>query len=199
MTKTYGVAALSIAAAFLFAADKAEACACCTEPGQRLELTSTMDAYVRGELALVRMKPAATLFSDPGFPDSVEGLANPSMNPYRVRATIGSVVTFEIVDPAGRQGRIQFRMPSAISRFEIDPSAGKLPAPPNGPSLYKEWRLSSEARLDGIVATGGRVAVATLILHGGGNSCTSAIDFQRWTLTVKGKGISFTFLGDLKR
>jgi hypothetical protein len=45
----------------------------------------------------------------------------------------------------------------------------------------------------------GAAAQATLILHGGGNSCTSAYDFTRWTLRVKGKGISFTFLGDLVR
>jgi hypothetical protein len=48
-----------------------------------------------------------------------------------------------------------------------------------------------------VAAGAGSFATATLILHGGGNSCSSSIDFKRWTLSVKGKGIEFTFLGDM--
>ena len=78
-----------------------------------------------------------------------------------------------------------------MSRFEVDPRASTGPVPPNGPSLYKEWRLSRIANV------GGKTANATLILHGDGNSCSSSIDFKRWTLIVKGNAIDFTFLGDL--
>jgi|CXWL01.1.fsa_nt_gi hypothetical protein len=191
------VSALTIAAALFLQTDAAQACACCTEPGQRFELSGPMDTYVRGELALMRFAPTAALFSGPGFPDDILGVVNPSSDPYRVRAAIRGAVSFEIVDAAGKTGRIQFALPRALSRFEVDPRSDLGPAPPNGPSLYKEWRLSGPARLSGVAAGAGSFATATLILHGGGNSCSSAIDFKRWTLSVKGKGIEFTFLGDL--
>ncbi len=191
------VSALTIAGALLVQTDAAQACACCTDPGQRFETNGPMDSYVLGELGLMRFAPRAVLYSGPGFPDDVLGVVNPSSDPYRVRAAIGGAVSFEIVDPAGKAGRIQFATPRALSRFEVDPRANLGPAPPNGPSLYKEWRLSGLARLSGVAAGAGSFATATLILHGGGNSCSSSIDFKRWTLTVKGKGIAFTFLGDL--
>lgn len=191
------VSALAIAAALFAQTQAAQACACCTDPGQRFETNGPMDEYIRGELALMRFGPTALLYSSPGFPDDVLGIVNPSSDPYRVRAAILGTVSFDIVDPTGKTGRIQFATPRAMSRFEVDPRADL--GPPNGPNLYKEWRLSGHARLSGAMAGAGSFATATLILHGGGNSCSSAIDFKRWTLSIKGKGIEFTFLGDMVR
>ena len=191
------VSALAIAAALFAQTQAAQACACCTDPGQRFETNGPMDEYIRGELALMRFAPTASLYSSPGFPDDVLGIVNPSSDPYRVRAAILGTVSFDIVDPTGKTGRIQFATPRAMSRFEVDPRADLGPSPPNGPSLYKEWRLSGPARLSGAMAGAGSFATATLILHGSGNSCSSSIDFKRWTLTVKGKGVDFTFLGDM--
>ena len=39
--------------------------------------------------------------------------------------------------------------------------------------------------------------VLTLILQGGGNSCTSASDFSHWTLVMQGPQANYTLLGDL--
>ena len=192
------VSALTIAAALFAQTEAAQACACCTDPGQRFETNGPMDEYIRGELALMRFGPTALLYSSPGFPDDVLGIVKPSTDPYRVRAAILGTVSFDIVDPAGHTGRIQFATPRAISRFEVDPRADLGPSPPNGPNLYKEWRLSGPAKLSGVAAGAGTFATATLILHGSGNSCSSSIDFKRWTLSVKGKGVEFTFLGDMK-
>ncbi len=64
-----------------------------------------------------------------------------------------------------------------------------------GAALYKEWRAQALAKLTGILALHGAVARAELILHGRGRSCTSAPDFDSWTLVLRGKGIRFTFLG----
>lgn len=191
------LSALTIAAAFLSQAGSAQACACCTEPGQRFENGGPMDAYVRGELGRMRFAPTAVLYSDAGFPDSVQGFANPSSDPYAVRASIRNVISFDFRDNAGRLSRLQFLLPSAMSRFEVDPRSTVRPVPPNGPNLYKEWRLSGPARVGGAVLNPRATATATLILHGDGNSCSSASDFKRWTLSVKGNGIAFTFLGDL--
>jgi hypothetical protein len=190
------VSALALGLALVLQTQAAHACACCTDPGQRMDYSGPIETYVGGELALMRFAPTAALYASPGFPDDIQGVVNPSDKPYRLRAAIRSAVTFAFVDPAGRAGQVQFALPHAMSRFEVDPrDAG--PVPPNGPSLYKEWRLSGRAKLNGVMAGAGAFATATLILHGGGNSCSSAPDFKRWTLTVKGKGIAFTFLGDL--
>ena len=37
----------------------------------------------------------------------------------------------------------------------------------------------------------------TLILQGGGNSCTSAYDFSHWTLVMQGPKANYTLFGDL--
>ncbi|MFM9862414.1 MAG: hypothetical protein ACKVRO_02305 [Micropepsaceae bacterium] len=187
-----------LAAAALFAqTNAAHACACCTEPGQRFEYAGPIDTYLRAEMAQIRFAPTAILFSDAGFPDSVKGIRNPAGDPYRVRASIGNVVSFEFTDPSGRIGRLQFPRPNVMSRFEVDPRAAAGPVPPNGPDLYKEWRLQRGAQFVGPMAAGGPTVFATLILHGDGNSCSAAPNFKRWTLSVKGRGVAFTFLGGL--
>lgn len=191
------MSALAFAAALLVQTDAAYACACCTEPGQRFEYAGPIDTYLRAEMAQMRFAPTAILFSDAGFPDSVQGIRNPAGDPYRLRASIGNVVSFEFTDPSGRIGRLQFPRPAAMSRFEVDPRAAAGPVPPNGPDLYKEWRLQRAAQFVGPMAAGGPAVFATLILHGDGNSCSAAPNFKRWTLSVKGRGVAFTFLGDL--
>jgi len=189
--------ALTLAAALFAQTEAAQACACCTEPGQRMELSGQMEPYVRAELALMRFAPTAVLYSDAGFPDSIAGIVNPSTNPYRVRAAIRGIVGFDFIDPAGKRGRVLFTLPRTMSRFEVDPRTNPGPTPPNGPNLYKEWRLSGVAQLSGFAVGARNAATATLILHGDGNSCSAAPNFARWTLAVKGNGVAFTFLGDL--
>jgi hypothetical protein len=191
------VSAALMAAAFVMQAETAQACACCTEPGQRFESNGPIDAYIAAELARIRFAPTAVLYSDAGFPDSIQGFANPSTDPYAVRASIGNGVNFDFRDASGRVSRLQFPFSRTMARFEVDPRSTVGHAPPNGPSLYKEWRLSGPARVGGAVLNPRATAVATLILHGGGNSCSSAADFKGWTLSVKGPGVAFTFLGEL--
>ncbi len=126
------------------------------------------------------------------------GIVNPSSDSYRVRAAILGTVSFDIVDAAGKTGRIQFATPRAMSRFEVDPRTDATP--PNGPGLYKEWRLSGPARLSGVAAGAGSFAIATLILHGSGNSCYVVLRLHGLDAGREGQGhLSFTFLGKLVR
>jgi hypothetical protein len=189
--------ALTMAAALFAQTEAAQACACCTEPGQRMDFSGPIEPYVRAELALMRFAPTAVLYSNAGFPDNISGIVNPSTSPYRVRAAIRNFVGFDFIDPAGKRGRVVFTLPRAMSRFEVDPRTSGSPTPPNGPNLYKEWRLSGVAQLTGFAVGARHAATATLILHGDGNSCSAAPNFSRWTLEVKGNGVEFTFLGDL--
>ncbi|MCE9522279.1 MAG: hypothetical protein K8S25_07590, partial [Alphaproteobacteria bacterium] len=124
----------------------AQACACCSEIGQRLEQNGAMDAYERGELGNVRFAAVARLFSDPGFPDSVEGVASPSDQDYRlVVRRQGNGMVFELADVQGRAGRISFPLPKKLTRFEVDPRDAAAEPGGNGPVLYKEWRLDGVA------------------------------------------------------
>ncbi|MBR1198611.1 hypothetical protein JQ634_17720 [Bradyrhizobium sp. AUGA SZCCT0240] len=44
-----------------------------------------------------------------------------------------------------------------------------------------------------------RQQILTLILQGGGNSCTSGVDFTHWTLVMQGPKASYTLYGNLVR
>jgi hypothetical protein len=177
-------------------ATNASACACCTDDGQRIEATGALDNYERGELALVRFASTAKLYADPGYPDTIGGIVDPSTEDYGlVFSGDEKQLAFSFRDAKGRKGSVAFPLPRRFTRFEVDPRESGGIENPNGPTLYKEWRLNGVAKLDGVLAAKGRWARADLILHGRGNSCTSASDFDSWTLIVKGKGIRFTFLG----
>ncbi len=176
--------------------DLAAACACCSEPGQRLELTDDIDTYIRGELEQLRLEATATLYSDAGFPETTLGIVAPSLDPYRVEGGLeGGEFVFDLSDAAGATGRIVLALPARIDRFEVDTRDGEQPPGGNGPALYKEWRLSGTVTLAGIFAAKAATAHARLILHGRGNSCTSAQDFTHWTLAVTGADVAFTLLG----
>lgn len=189
-----------LAALSIFFPSQAVACACCTEIGQRFEQTGTLENYERGELSNVRFASTAHLFTDPGFPDTVEGINNPLDQSYQVKVMQKPTEwIFDFVDAQGKTGRIVFPLPKRFSRFEIDPrEVGQTPGG-NGPVLYKEWRLQGISKLSGNLAAKGAWAHARLILHGRGNGCTSAIDFENWTLSVLGKQINFKFLGATMR
>jgi hypothetical protein len=67
----------------------------------------------------------------------------------------------------------------------------------HGPTLYKEWKLSAPAAGSGVSAGHRPRQILTLILQGGGNSCTSAGDFTHWTLVMQGPKANYTLFGDL--
>jgi hypothetical protein len=80
--------------------------------------------------------------------------------------------------------------------FEVDPR--NVPDKGRGLTLYKEWKLSAPAASSGVFTPGtGPRQSLTLIIHGHGNSCTSAIDFTHWTLVMQGPKANYTLFGNL--
>ena len=75
---------LAVAALVLTPSGGALACACCSEPGQRLEMVVPLDSYLKGELDRIAIAPSARLYTDVGFPDSIEGVEAPSDGEYSV-------------------------------------------------------------------------------------------------------------------
>jgi hypothetical protein len=182
------------------AVDRAHACACCSEPGQRLDLTSPLDASFKDELQALRFSATVAFFTDAGFPESIEGVADPASEPYKLAASLtADRLTLSLTGAAERKGGVVLPLPADVSRLEIDPRVTSELSAGGGPVLYKEWRLSGTADLDGILAKAAKRATARFILHGQGNGCTSSIDFSHWTLEVRGPGIRFTLLGAFER
>jgi hypothetical protein len=144
----------------------------------------------------VEFAATARLFTTEAFPDDIKGLAAPSQEPYGFRGSlVAGQFVFEISDRSGKTGQIIMALPRLVTRFEVDPRKEDMQEGGTGPALYKEWRLEGEVRLRGILGSGGSRATGRLILHGSGNSCTSADQFTTWTLSVRGRGTRFTFLG----
>jgi hypothetical protein len=190
---------LAAALALVVPREGALACACCTEPGQRLEIVTPIDSYLRDELQSIAIASTARLYTDAGFPETVEGVESPSDAGYSIdmRLSEGSLV-LSLSDADGNSGSIELLLPGEMYRFEVDPREGAPLEGGAGPTLYKEWKLEGEATLTGVFAAGGRRANAVLVLQGRGKGCTTAADFTHWTLGISGTGVRFMLLGDLR-
>ena len=179
----------ALAAAILFSAGisgEALACACCSEPGQRIDRSEMPDDYIRGELALLR------------FADTAKGSrgGTPAAQVYRLNATrIKRAVVLTLTDATGGTGRIVFPLPKIMSRHEFDARKGDAKSAGGGPVITKEWRFEGPAKLSGIVGKGSSRGPATLILYGHGNSCATAPDITHWTLTVAGRVTKLALVG----
>jgi hypothetical protein len=182
----------------LAGASSAHACACCTNLGQRRVAVEKFDSGKQHDVSLMRFAPAARLFTGEGDLQSVKGIATPALE-YEMSVTRDKDrMVFSFRDKEGRSGTLALQQPQTVSVFEVDPRAqdeeGGL-----GPSLYKEWKLTSRAAGTGVFAPGaGPRQQITLILQGRGNGCTSSVDFTHWTLVVHGPVAEYHLFGKLE-
>jgi hypothetical protein len=188
----------SVLALQLVSAD-ARACACCTNIGQRHVAVVKLDAAKREELESLRFAAAAQLYTGEASTEDVIGIATPASE-YELHVTHEpGRWLFDLRDKAGRTGTLTLQLPATISLFEVDPRNDSRDGG-TGPALYKEWTVTAPTAGSGILAAGVRGgARISLVVHGHGNSCTSAGDFTHWTLTVKGPKAAYTLIGELAR
>jgi hypothetical protein len=178
---------------------EAQACACCTNQGQRYTGVQKLDAGRREQLGQLRFNAAATLYTGERDTADIKGIATPASDYEMHVAQEGSRWAFDFRDKNGRTGTLTLPMPDTISIFEVDPRTDPQEGG-TGPALYKEWIVTAKAAGTGIFAAGVRGnARMSLIVHGGGNSCTGPENFGHWTLEVKGPNADFSFIGDLVR
>ena len=197
MQAWYGLVLAGMLAAFSFG--EAQACACCANPGQRYTGVQKLDASRREQLGQLRFNAAATLYTGERDTGDIKGIATPSSEYELHVAQEGSRWVFDFRDKNRRTGTLTLPLPDSISIFEVDPRLDAREGG-TGPSLYKEWIVSTEPAGTGIFAAGVRGNTrASLILHGQGNSCTDAGHFGHWTLEVKGPNADFSFIGELVR
>lgn len=189
---------VTLLATWLSSVALAQACACCTNPGQRSVQTLRLDTTRRAHLEDLNFAPAADLYFGESDPDQVKGITHPSAH-YTLQVTQRpEALSFAFRDKAGRNGTLSLALPETLSIFEVDPREDK-PAGGHGPTLYKEWKLTAKAEGTGIFKPGvGRNQRITLILQGRGNSCTDATHFTAWTLVVHGPAAEFSLFGRLK-
>jgi hypothetical protein len=177
-------------------APAAFACACCTNEGQRNVATVALDSGKRQEIESLRFGPKATLFTGEGDPEGIEGITTPSGSYSLVAKWQDERLVLSFRDNLGHTGTLSLVRPETVSIFEVDPR--DRPDRGHGPRLYKEWKLSAPASGSGVFSPGiAPRQILTLILQGGGNSCTSAIDFSHWTLVMQGPKANYTLFGRL--
>ncbi len=191
------VVALCLAIVVLFSASPpAFACACCTHAGQRHVATVALDSGKRQEIESLRFAGKATLFTAEGEAADIKGIATPSGSYELTAKWLDDRLVLSFRDKLGRTGILSMALPKTLSVFEVDPR--DRPDRGQGPTLYKEWKLSAPAAGSGVFQPGiAPRQLLTLILQGGGNSCTSAIDFSHWTLVMQGPKANYTLFGDL--
>jgi hypothetical protein len=176
---------------------KAQACACCTSTGQRHDAVESLTPDRLDEIDRLRFGPTAQLFTGEAEPADINGITEPSSR-YELRvAQENARWTFAFRDKNGRSGTLVLSVPKSIAMLEVDPRRGERKGG-TGPSLYREWKLTSRAAGTGIFApgVGGEQKIA-LILQGHGNNCASAADFTHWTLAVSGPLASYHLFGTL--
>jgi hypothetical protein len=174
------------------------ACACCTNEGQRNVANVALDSGKRQEIESLRFSGKATVFTGEGDIDGIEGIATPSGTYQFTAKWLDDRLVLSFRDAAGHTGTLSMARPTTLSVFEVDPR--NRPDKGHEPSLYKEWKLSAPASGSGVFARGiAPRQILTLIFQGGGNSCTSSIDFSHWTLVMQGPKANYTLFGDLVR
>ncbi|MEM1307801.1 MAG: hypothetical protein AAGG99_09760 [Pseudomonadota bacterium] len=186
-------------------AASAHACACCAEPGQRVEQFTSFDdrdAFQSEVIRSLALGGAATLYRDAADWDEViRGLNNPDRSTaYRVALTRAAKSwTFAFEDKRANSGRIAIRLPREFELFAADRTPGDSVGG-SGPEFYKELRFSGVMTGSGMFITNGKgTARATVIFHGHGNGCTFAEQFTHWTLEAKGPGVQYRFYGRLRK
>jgi len=180
----------------LAGARSAFGCACCTHEGQRNVASVEIDSEKRQQIESLKYAGKAKLFTGERDAAAVAGITRPSTS-YDVNVTwVDNLLVFTFRDRAGSAGMLTLTRPKTVSLFEIDPRDS--PDVGQGPTLYKEWRMSSPASATGVFAPGmGPRQILTLIIQGRGNSCTSDIDFSHWTLVMQGPKANYTLFGKL--
>lgn len=193
------IGAAVIAAALVATTIEADACACCTNLGQRRVVVEKLDQQKLAQIEMIRFDKTAFLFVGEGDAGNVKGIVSPSLRYDLTASHRDGGFVFALRDAKGQSGALTLQRPTTISVFEVDPrdtdEEGGL-----GPSLYKEWKLTSRASGSGVFAPGaGAGQQITLALQGRGNSCTSSVDFTHWTLIVHGKTAEYHLFGKLEQ
>ncbi len=174
------------------------ACACCTDEGLWSEYSGELEEYQRGILQEIKFAPRAELYATEAGDDVDSQGIEVTGYDYFISLLPG-VKQWELTfrNPKGKTGKLMLQIPTTYIAYKVDTRERK-PAP-NGPVLYKEWRLSGDVKGAGIFQKGlGEGGQFKLVLQGRGNGCDNTEDFQHWVLLVKGPQADYSFYGKMR-
>jgi hypothetical protein len=177
-------------------ANRAMACACCSDPGTRFEAVVDVSDFHRDQLRGLEFAKDAELFMTEAGEDSVKGITTIAEK-YQLAVKMEEKqwrLTFQTED--GKSGTLTLPFPVKLGSFQVDPREGRKSAG-GGPLLYKEWRWEGTPSTTGIFQKG--ATRFSLVLQGHGNRCDGGDDFSHWRLEVTGKGVSYALYGALVR
>jgi hypothetical protein len=185
----------SLFANFAITQQTAHACACCTNQGQRYVGVAKLDSTLREQISRLRFLAEAELYLGERDTSDIKGITTPSGKYEMHVAQEPGRWVFAFNDKAGRKGTLTLAMPATAAIFSVDPRLDEREGG-TGPSLFKEWKLTSNASGTGIFTPGvGSEQRITLIVQAHGNNCTSADMATHWTLMVHGPKAEYHFFG----
>jgi hypothetical protein len=191
-----GVVALLLAGLLLWPV-RADACACCSEPGVWYERTDAMSSYELSEINRLRFGAVANTYLTEAGEDSTQGIRNPAEEYSVSLSKRARRWELKFRDKQGRTGTLAFNVPASRVEFAADINDGQQSSG-GGPLLYKEWRLTGAASGTGIFQSGSTPQMKfRLVLQGRGNNCTDADMFDNWKLQIFGPRASYSFYGKL--
>lgn len=183
------------------------ACACCAEPGTRMEYKAKTDSFIRDLVKEFKFATATELYmTEAGF-DAIEGI-----DPIRKEdeqaggalvefSTVGSFSAkgwqMTIKSGKGLSATYSLPIPLKYTEFKVDIHDRK--EMPIGPILYKEIRF------EGLISSASGFAKAgairgtrySLVFQGRGVGCNEVEDFTHWRLDIDGPKAGYAFFGKL--
>ncbi len=186
---------LGLGCGLLLGATSALACACCTSQGQRTVGVAKLNSALSEEIGRLRFIAEAELYLGERDTADVKGISTPSGKYELHVAQETKRWIFSFRDKAGHSGTLTLALPETVSIFAVDPRLDEREGG-TGPSLFKEWKLTSAATGTGIFSPGaGKGQRIALILQAHGNNCTSADMASHWTLVGFGPKRQYHFFG----
>lgn len=183
------------------------ACACCAEPGTRIEYTAKTDSFIRDLVKQIKFASETDLFmTEAGF-DTITGI-----DPIRKEdeQSGGALVEFSTVGSFSAKGwqmtlksgkglsaTYSLPIPLKYTEFKVDIHDRK--EMPLGPWLYKELRFKGVLASATGFARAGAVKGTRyeLVFSGRGVGCNEVEDFTHWRLDIDGPKAGYAFMGRL--
>ena len=175
------------------------ACACCADPGARVERTVRMTQDDVGAFAARKAGAVAHVMLTACGLDCVKGVSAPR-EAYAVELAVSEAgIEFDLSDVSATyrdiyRGTVGFDWPAHFTYYAVD----SAPDPDRETTvLYTEIRMRGEAYGDGDFETRGLMA-AELVFSGLGNMCFDAGALTHWRLNVTGDGYDLRLYGTLE-
>jgi hypothetical protein len=182
------------------------ACACCAEPGTRMNYTAKTDSFIRDLVKEFKLANKADLYmTEAGF-DMIEGIdpiakedeATQGMLDFSsIGSFTGKTWKMTLKSPKGLAATYTIPVPLKYSEFKVDihDKEGR----PNGPWLYKEIRFDGTlTNATGFAKAGAvRGTKYSLVFQGRGVGCNEVEDFTHWRLDIDGPKAGYAFFGKL--